>query len=136
MNRRKVCFALITLVAAGAVAARDAVPDDSLTIKVGQELFVSFASNGDALVTPRTLPDGNGPGPVVTVQLTQSGPTRTLLITNGYTRSLAYRVIAKKRGSRKETEITTVAVRSGMQSVVSMAEPFDELVLFEFHLQG
>jgi hypothetical protein len=136
MNRRRICFALITLVAAGAVAARDDVPEDSVTIKVGQELFVSFLANGDNLVTPKTVPDGNGPDPVVTIQLTQSGPTRTLQITNGLARSLGYRCKARKRGSRKETELPTSSVRSGMQSVLSLTEPFDELVLYEFHLQG
>jgi hypothetical protein len=136
MNRRRICFALITLVAAGALAARDDVPDDSVTIKVGQQLFVSFMANGDTLVSPKTLPDGNGSDPVVTIQLTQSGPTRTLQITNGFARSIGYRCKARKRGSRKETELPTVSVRSGIQSVISLAEPFDELVLFEFHLQG
>jgi len=34
-------------------------------------------ANGDSLVGPKTVPDGNGPDPVVTVQLTHSGPTRT-----------------------------------------------------------
>jgi hypothetical protein len=33
------------------------------------------------------------------------GPSRTLTVTNPYARGLGYRVIAKKRGSRKETEL-------------------------------
>jgi hypothetical protein len=136
MNRRRFSFALITLVAAVAGPTRADVPDDSVTIKVGQQLFVSFAANGDSLVSPKTLPNGDGPDPVVTIQLTQSGPTRTLLVTNGYARSLGCRVKARKRGSRKETELPVSSVRSGMQSVMSLGEPFDELVLFEFHLQG
>jgi hypothetical protein len=107
-----------------------------VTIKVGQEVFVTFAVNGDTLVSPKTVAGGNGPDPVVTIQLTQSGPTRTLLVTNGYARTLGYRAKARKRGSRKETELPTSAVRTGLQSVLSLGEPFDELVLFEFHLQG
>jgi hypothetical protein len=136
MNRRRVCFALITLVAAGAGATREDVPDDSVVVKVGQELHVSFTAQGDSLISPKMLPDGSGPDPVVTIQLTQSGPTRTLMVTNGYSRSLGYRLQARKRGSRKETEVPTASVRSGLQSVLSLAEPFDELVLFDFHLQG
>ena len=136
MNRRRVFLALITLVAAGAGATRADVPDDSVTIKVGQEVFVTFAVNGDTLVSPKTVADGNGPDPVITIQLTQNGPTRTLLVTNGYARTVGYRAKARKRGSRKETELPTSAVRSGLQSVLSLGEPFDELVLFEFHLQG
>jgi len=137
MNRRRVCIALITLVAAGAGATRADVPDDSVTIKVGQELFVTFtATNGDGLVGPKPVPDANGPDPVVSIQLTQSGPSRTLMITNGYARGLGFRCKSRKRGSRKETEQPAVNVRSGMQSTVTLGEPFDELVLFEFHLQG
>ena len=137
MNRRRICFALITLVAAGACAGRDDVLDDSVTIKVGQELFVTFAAtNGDSLVGPKTVPDANGADPVVTIELTQSGPSRTLTVTNGYARGLGFRCKSRKRGSRKETEQPAVNVRSGMQSTVTLGEPFDELVLFEFHLQG
>jgi hypothetical protein len=136
MNRRRACFALISLVAAGAGATRADVPEDSVTLKVGQEIYVSFTSNGDALTGPKAVPDGNGPDPVVTLQLTQSGPTRTLLVTTGFSRPLAYRAKARRRGSRKETELPTVLVRSGLQSVLSLGEPFDELVLFEFHLQS
>jgi hypothetical protein len=89
-----------------------------------------------ALVSPKALPDGSGPEPAVIVQLTQSGPTRTLLVTNPYSRGLGYRVMARKRGSRKETELPVSSVHSGQQSVMSLGEPFDELVLYEFHLQG
>ena len=137
MNRRRVFVALMTLVAAGAGTTRAAdAPEDSITVKVGQEIHVSFTLNGDALVAPKTVPDGNGPDPVVTIQVTQSGPTRTVLVTNGFARSLGYRAKSRKRGSRKETELPTVAVRAGQQSVLSVGEPFDELVLFEFYLQG
>jgi hypothetical protein len=135
MNRRSVCFALITLVAAGAEAARADVPN-AVTIKVGQQVYVSFTANGDDLISPKNLPDANGSDPTVTVQLTQNGPTRTLVVTNGYARGLGYRAIARKRGSRKETELPVSSVRSGMQSVMTLGEPFDELVLFDFHLQG
>jgi hypothetical protein len=137
MNRRRFCFALITLVAAVmAVPTRADVPDDSVTIKVGQQLFVSFTANGDSLVSPKTMPNADGTDPVVTIQLTQSGPTRTLLVTNGYARSLGCRIKARKRGSRREVELPVSSVRGGMQSAMTLGEPFDELVLFEFHLQG
>jgi hypothetical protein len=136
MNRRRICYALITLVAAVAGPTRADVPEDSVVVKVGQEVFVSFTANGDTLVSPKTLPDGNGSDAMVTIQVTQSGPTRTLLITNGYARALGYRAKTRKRGSRKELELPVSSVRSGMQSVTTLGEPFDELVLFEFHLQG
>jgi hypothetical protein len=136
MNRRLICFALITLVAAGSGPTRAEVSGDSVVIKVGQELFITFTANGDELVSPKPVLDPNGPDPTVTFQLTQSGPTRTLLVTNGYPRGIGCRVKARKRGSRKEVELPVSAVRSGMQSVMSLTEPFDELVLFEFHLQG
>lgn len=127
----------MTLVAVGTGATRAAdAPGDSVTVKVGQEIYVSFTVHGDSLIVPKTVPDGNGPDPVVTIQVTQSGPTRTLLVTNGFGRSLGYRAQTRKRGSRRETELPTVAVRAGQQSVLSLGEPFDELVLFEFHLQG
>jgi hypothetical protein len=135
MNRRWMCFALISLVAAGAGATRADVPD-SVTIKVGQQLFVSFSSNGDSLVSPKSQPNADGPDPAVTIQLTQSGPTRTLLVTNPYARELGCRILARKRGSRRETELPVSSVHSGKQSVMSLGEPFDELVLYEFHLQG
>ena len=136
MNRRRFFYALITLVAAVAGPTRADVPEDSVVVKVGQEVFVSFTANGDSLVSPKTLPDGNGPDATVTIQVTQSGPTRTLLITNGFARALGYRAKTRKRGSRKELELPVSSVRSGMQSVTTLGEPFDELVLFEFHLQG
>jgi len=136
MNRRLMCFALITLVAAGAETTRADVVADTVVIKVGQDLYVSFTANGDSLVSPKTVPDANGPDPIVSLQLTQSGPTRTLQVTNGYARSIGYRAKTRKRGSRKEVELPVSAVRSGMQSTMSLTEPFDELVLFEFHLQG
>jgi len=135
MNRRWMCFAFITFTALGREAVCADLPD-SVTVKVGQEVYVSFVANGDNLVSPKTLPDANGPDPAVTIQVTQSGPSRTLMVTNPYARQLGYRVIAKKRGSRKETELPVSAVRSGQQSVMSMNEPFDELVLYQFHLQG
>ena len=136
MNRRLICFALITLVAAISAETTRADVPDSVVIKVGQELYVSFTANGDALVSPTVVPDANGPDPTVTLQLTQSGPTRTLQVTNGYARGIGYRAKARKRGSRKEVELPVSSVRGGMQSVMSLGEPFDELVLFEFHLQG
>jgi hypothetical protein len=136
MNRRWLCLALITLVAAVARSTRADVPEEVVTIKVGQELYVTFTPDGDSLVSPKSLPDRNGPDPTVTIQLTQSGPTRTLTVTNGYARGLGYRAKARKRGSRKEVELPVGAIRGGMQSVLSLGEPFDELVLFEFHLQG
>jgi hypothetical protein len=136
MNRRRFFFALITLVAAVAGTTRADVPEDAVTIKVGQQLFVSFTANRDSLVSPKILPNADGPDPTVTIQLTQSGPTRTLLVTNGYARAIGCRIKARKRGSRKETELPVSSVRSGMQSVMTLGEPFDELVLFEFHLQG
>jgi hypothetical protein len=129
------CFAFITLAAFGREAACADLPD-SVTVKVGTQVFVSFVANGDNLVSPKTLPDGNGPDPAVSIQVTQSGPSRTLTVTNPYARGLGYRVIAKKRGSRKETELPVSSVRSGQQSVMTLSEPFDELVLYEFHLQG
>jgi hypothetical protein len=46
------------------------------------------------------------------------------------------RIRARKRGSRKETELPVSSVRSGTQSALSLGEPFDELVMFDFHLQG
>ena len=127
---------MITLVAAVADPTRADVPEDSVTIKVGQQLFVSFTANGDSLVSPKMQPSAEGPDPIVTIQLTQSGPTRTLLVTNGYARGLGCRIKARKRGSRKEADLPVSSVRSGMQSVMSLGEPFDELVLFDFHLQG
>jgi hypothetical protein len=136
MNRRRFFYALITLVAAVAGPTRADVPEDAVVVKVGQAVFVSFTANGDSLVSPKTLPDGNGPDPTVSIQVTQNGPTRTLLITNGYARALGYRAKTRKRGSRKELELPVSSVRSGMQSVTTLGEPFDELVLFEFHLQG
>jgi hypothetical protein len=129
------CFAFITLAAFGREAACADLPD-SVTVKVGTQVFVSFVANGDSLVSPKTLPDSNGPDPAVSIQVTQSGPSRTLTVTNPYARGLGYRVIAKKRGSRKETELPVSSVRSGQQSVMTLSEPFDELVLYEFHLQG
>ena len=135
MNRRWMCFALISLVAAGAGTTRADVPD-SVTIKVGQQLFVSFSSSGDSLVSPKPQSSADGPDPAVTIQLTQSGPTRTLLVTNPYARELGCRILARKRGSRRETELPVSSVHSGKQSVMTLGEPFDELVLYEFHLQG
>ena len=135
MNRRWMCFAFITLAAFGREAACADLPD-SVTVKVGTQVFVAFVANGDNLVSPKTLPDGNGPDPAVSIQVTQSGPSRTLTVTNPYARGLGYRAIAKKRGSRKETELPVSSVRSGQQSVMTLSEPFDELVLYEFHLQG
>ena len=136
MNRRRICLALITLVAAVAGPTRADVPEDAVTIKVGQQLFVSFTANGDSLVSPKMQPNADGPDAIVTIQLTQSGPTRTLLVTNGYARGLGCRIKARKRGSRKETELPVSSVRGGAQSAMTMGEPFDELVLFDFHLQG
>jgi hypothetical protein len=136
MTRRLMCFTLIALVAAGAGATRANVPDNAVTIKVGQELFISFTASGDSLVGPKILPDANGPDPTVTVQVTQNGPTRTLLVTNGFAKALNYRAVARKRGSRREIELPVSAVRGGMQSVTTLGEPFDELVLSEFHLQS
>jgi len=135
MNRRWMCFVFITFAAFGREAVCADLPD-SVTVKVGQEVYVSFVANGDSLVSPKTVPDANGPDPAVTIQVTQSGPSRTLMVTNPYARQLGYRVIAKKRGSRKETELTVSSVHSGQQSVMSTSEPFDELVLYQFHLQG
>jgi hypothetical protein len=137
MNRRRVCLALITLVGtAVAGSTRADVSGDTVVVKVGQQLFVQFTSEGDNLLTPKTVPDANGPDATVTIQVTQSGPSRTLLVTNGYARALGYRCKARKRGSRKEVELPVSSVRSGLQSVMTLGEPFDELVLFEFHLQG
>lgn len=129
------CFAFITLTAFGREAVCAGLPD-SVTVKVGAQVLVSFVANGDSLVSPKTLSDANGPDPAVSIQVTQSGPSRTLTVTNPYARGLGYRVIAKKRGSRKETELPVSSVRSGQQSVMTLSEPFDELVLYEFHLQG
>jgi len=57
-------------------------------------------------------------------------------VTIPYARGPGLRVIARKRGSRKETELPVSSVRSRQQRVMTLNEPFDELVLYEFHLQG
>jgi hypothetical protein len=119
MNRRRICYALITLVAAVTGLTRADVPEDSVVVKVGQEVFVSFTANGDSLRALRRSRTGTVRTPL-TIQVTQSGPTRTLLITNGFSRSLGCCAKTRKRGSRKELELPVSSVRSGMQSVTTL----------------
>jgi hypothetical protein len=110
------------------------VPDDAITLKVGQVLYVTFTPSGDSLVSPHLSPQASATDPVVTLQLTQDGPTRTLLITNGYAKPLVYRAVARMRGRRRQFEPSVIPVRAGMQGIVTLGEPFDELQLFEFRL--
>jgi hypothetical protein len=120
----------------GALAHADNidVPPDALILKVGQTLVVTFTASGDSLVSPRVLPEPSTTEPSVTFQLSKTGSARTLMVTNAYARPLAYRAVARMRGMGRRFEPHMSAVRGGMQSVVTLGEPFDELSLFEFHL--
>src|SRR3569833_3426876 len=118
MNRRWMCFAFITFAALGREAACADLPD-SVTVKVGQEIHVSFVADGDNLVTPKTVPDANGPDPAVTIQVTQSGPNRTQKNTKPKAKQQNNQNKTMIRGSRLDTELPGCSVRSGQQSVMS-----------------
>jgi len=139
MIRRSICLALLALMACAVAPTRAGkidIPDNAITVKVGQVLYIAFTADGDNLVSPRMFPAASDTEPMVTVQLQQNGPTRTLLITNGYEKGLNYRGVARIRGRRREVELPVSTVRGGQQSVLTLGEPFDELLLFEFHLSS
>jgi hypothetical protein len=132
---RAFSFGLLALIAFAATLTRAGdVPDDAITLKVGQVLYLTFAVDGDNLGAPKTLPQPSTTDPMVTLQLTQEGSTRTLLVTNGYARPLVYRAVARMRGHRRTFDVPSIPVRPGLQSVVTLGEPFDEIQLFEFKL--
>ena len=133
---RALCLGIVALAALAAAPASPAadVPEDAITLKVGQVLYVTFTANGDNLGSPHTQSEPSTTDPMVTLQLTQEGSTRTLLITNGFAKSLTYRALARMRGRRRTFEPPVIPVRAGMQSIVTLGEPFDEMLLYDFKL--
>ena len=138
MIRRAICLGMATLIASAVTvvthAEKSEVPDDALSVKIGQTVYVAFLADGDKLVSPHVLPKATTTEPMVTIQLTQDGPTRTLLVTNGFAKTLVYRAFGRARGRRREIEIQVVPVRGGLQSIVTLAEPYEAMLLFGFHL--
>jgi len=127
---------LMAIAATTTYAENSEVPADAIAVKVGQVMFVTFTPSGDSLTNPRVLHEPSATEPMVTLQLTQEGPTRTLLVTNGFARPLLYRAVARVRGHRRTFAPPVIAVKAGMQSIVTLAEPFEELLVFEFHLSA
>jgi hypothetical protein len=137
MTGRAIYVGIAVLLAAVGMTARAEkleIPPDALILKVGQTLVVTFTASGDSLVNPQIVKEPSPTDPSVTFQLTKAGSARTLIVTNGYARPFVYRAIAKTRGMSRQFEPQLSPVRGGMQGVITLGEPFDELALFEFHL--
>ncbi len=110
-------------------------PEGSVSIKVGREVSVTFVQEGELLTSPTVLPDtAEGEG-IVTVKLTRSGPSRTLYVTNGFALPLYYEVRIRLRGRGGQVETAMAPVPPHQESLVSFADPIDEMVLFDFRLK-
>jgi hypothetical protein len=138
----KQCFALshrtavvlVLAVFSAAFAKSTVAPPDSVAVKVGRTVSVMFTQDGQRLVAPNLLPDPVDGESVLTLKLTQNGPTCTLFLTNGFPKTLNYKTLVRYRGSGSFVDSVSVPVRAYREGVMSFAARVEEIVLYEFRL--
>jgi hypothetical protein len=117
----------------------DAPPDpaqlkDKITVKVGQELVITFRAEGDKLVEPKVVQKADDTQPNVSVSFTMEQGVRMLSIQNGFPRGLRLRCLAKLEGKKQYVERDIHPLFPNFSSTEAIAEPVEELVLFDFQL--
>jgi hypothetical protein len=115
--------------------ARAADAEGTVSVRVGREISVTFVQEGELLTSPTVLPEPTQGEGIVTFKLARSGPSRTLYVTNGFALPLSYKVRIRFRGRGGQVETAMAPVPPHQESLVSFADPIDELVRFDFRLK-
>jgi hypothetical protein len=109
---------------------------NSVRISLGQKNVIAFDQRGDRLVNPRRV-QGAQKRPAVTLKFFADDTTKGLIILqieNSYPRIIRYRAAVRLRGSRDFHETNTLPLNPNVPVLEGWKGPFDELVLFDFHL--
>ena len=113
---------------------------DKVVIKPGQKIDIQFTREGDSLSAPKVLatlkdkPDAKAEA--VRFDFSQKGEDLTLTTHNPFSKNLVFRAAARHKGRKSYIETSIVPVRAGIFSMEMWREPIEELVLFEFRLEG
>jgi hypothetical protein len=153
---RSVLFlaAAVFSIATAAVAAPERAIDpdaikDKVSIKLGQELHIKFAADGERLVQPRNVARARGDEATVEIKLdvtdstpvpVRGVPTRPyLVVNNGLERTLSYRALARLKGSKEFFELGGEVVKPIARGDQAMkcwlsGSLVEEVVLYQFAL--
>lgn len=135
--RREFGLAVAALVAVGTGSAHgEEIPDDALTIGVGDSVTVKFMRSGDLLIKPLVLGSQAVDEPTAVFALTEKDGARTLAVSHGFEKPLSFRAVAKMRGRKRRFEMPVAPVAPGTRRLWTTNDLFHELALFEFRLSG
>jgi len=127
---------VIALCAAGTASyGQNEASVDSITIKVGEKIHVTFTEDGSRLIKPVVSSSPPSEGASISVELVKMGMQRTLTVTNGYLKPISCRARFKvfRRTERLERELGPVA--GEQDSMMSFPDPIEEIEFFDFRLQ-
>jgi len=128
-----------------AAAARPSTPPravdvgpikDKVAIKPGRPIDVRFQREGDALSAPEVLAGAKDGAEAVHFDLSKEGRGRTLATRNPFSKNLVFRAAVRHEGRASFVETSIVPVRAGLIGFELWREPIEELVLFDFKLEG
>ena len=118
--KRILTLAFCIAIAAEAIAAPQKAIDpqtikEKVSIRIGQELHIKFAADGDRLLHPKSVKPALDDKATVGIKLdvTDSTPFRVhgvatrpfLVVSNGFERTLNYRALARLKGSKEFFEV-------------------------------
>ena len=109
---------------------------NSVRISLGQKNVIAFDQHGDRLVNPRRV-QGAQKRPAVTLEFSADDKTKGLIVLqveNSYPRIVRYRIAVRPRGRRDFHETNTLPLNPNIPVLEGWKGPFEELVLFDFHL--
>jgi hypothetical protein len=142
---------IATVVLAGAAPLKPVEVKDlegKVTVQLGQSVGIQFTADGDRLRNPRKV-GGDGEAKVrIRLETTEATPIRVrgvatrpfLVVSNGFDRSLNFRVLAREKGSRAFFEVSWAGgpVDPGEQvpRCWESGSRVEELVLDQFALES
>jgi hypothetical protein len=133
-GRRSLRAGLMLLLASTLAHAQTGSPLDIVTVKTGDEVWVTFTQSGTELTRPVALTSSPGPSSVVTIKLERTGPMRTLYITNGFAQPMRCKARVRFRGRAEHMEHEMGPIGAEEENVMTFNNPVEEIVLFEFRL--
>ena len=109
---------------------------NGVRIALGQRYVVTFDQGGDRLVNPRSV-QGPQTRPTVTLQFSAHDTEKGVVmldVKSVYPRIVRYRIAVRARGGRDFHETKTLPLNPNIPVLEGWKGPFEELVLFDFHL--
>jgi hypothetical protein len=108
---------------------------EAVSIKIGDEIWVTFTEADERLTKPVVLTSPPDSGSVISIKLQRSGAMRTLYMTNGFARPLICRARIRFRGRAEQLEDEIGPIGADQETAMTFANPVEEISIFEFRLQ-